>query len=398
MEINLDNINDDFIKEHLFDTLGRLNGEYKYLLYEQKIINYLINRFSDCNNVEEAARRIYKNIEIVPLCPVCGNKCKYKGGSKVYEETCGSIVCKNTYAYSKHLETFKSNHNGLTNSFQFPEVKEKIKKTMLEKYGVEYSGQIEEKKIKSKQTWIKKYGVDNPAKSDIVKEKSKNTCLEKYGVEYSFQSENNKEKSKQTLLSRYGVECMLYIKEIRDKGLKECRSNEAKEKAKQTCIKKYGVYPFTKSDIYKEIVSDKTKQINKQYKEYITKKKNHTFNTSSKETKSYNLILEKFNDVISQYKSDKYPFLCDFYIPSLDLYIECNYHWTHGGHPYNDNTDDKIIVNKWKSKNTSYYNNAIRTWTIRDVKKRNTAKENNLNYLEFFTILELENWLNCYGK
>ena len=36
-------------------------------------------------------------------------------------------------------------------------------------------------------------------------------------------------------------------------------------------------------------------------------------------------------------------------------------------------------------------------WTIRDVKKRNIAKENNLNYIEFFTILELETWLKEYN-
>ena len=32
-------------------------------------------------------------------------------------------------------------------------------------------------------------------------------------------------------------------------------------------------------------------------------------------------------------KYDRYPFACDFYISSLDLFIECNYHWTHGGKP-----------------------------------------------------------------
>ena len=38
-----------------------------------------------------------------------------------------------------------------------------------------------------------------------------------------------------------------------------------------------------------------------------------------------------------------------------------------------------------KSKNSGYYQNAINTWTIRDVNKRNIAKQNNLNYLEIFS-------------
>ena len=45
-------------------------------------------------------------------------------------------------------------------------------------------------------------------------------------------------------------------------------------------------------------------------------------------------------------KYDRYPFACDFYISSLDLFIECNYHWTHGGKPYEGTEDDKQIVEK----------------------------------------------------
>lgn len=38
-----------------------------------------------------------------------------------------------------------------------------------------------------------------------------------------------------------------------------------------------------------------------------------------------------------------------------------------------------------RKKNTPGYSQAIYGWTISDVKKRNIAKENNLNYLEIFT-------------
>ena len=60
---------------------------------------------------------------------------------------------------------------------------------------------------------------------------------------------------------------------------------------------------------------------------------------------------------------------------------------------YTAKPSDIQIVNTWKSKNTKYYNNAIITWTIRDVKKRNIAKENKLNYYEFFSMLNLNIWL-----
>ena len=39
----------------------------------------------------------------------------------------------------------------------------------------------------------------------------------------------------------------------------------------------------------------------------------------------------------------------------------------------------------------------IYVWTDLDVRKRNIAKENNLNYIEFWNIEELKNWLNKNG-
>jgi hypothetical protein len=73
----------------------------------------------------------------------------------------------------------------------------------------------------------------------------------------------------------------------------------------------------------------------------------------------------------------------------LDLYIECQYGWTHGGKPFEGTESDNIIIENWKSKNTEYYNNAIETWTVRDVKKRTTALQNKLNYIEIWNINEL---------
>ena len=38
------------------------------------------------------------------------------------------------------------------------------------------------------------------------------------------------------------------------------------------------------------------------------------------------------------------------------------------------------------------YENAIHVWTISDPLKRKIAKENNLNWLEFFTIDQFMTW------
>lgn len=127
------------------------------------------------------------------------------------------------------------------------------------------------------------------------------------------------------------------------------------------------------------------------------KKKKNSFlgHTSKAELLSKQLLEEKFNSIEHQYKSSEYPFVCDFYIPSLNLYIECNYFWTHGGFPYKE-TEQRCIdkLNSWKSKNTEFYNSAIETWTIRDINKRNIAKQNNLNFIEFWSVQELKDWLD----
>lgn len=127
-----------------------------------------------------------------------------------------------------------------------------------------------------------------------------------------------------------------------------------------------------------------------------TKRRNNTFNTSKIEDELYLYIKEKFPEVKRQYKDkERYPFLCDFYIPSLDYFIELQGHWTHNDHPYDkDSMEDQKKVKEWKSKHTRYYDNAIRCWTISDVKKRETARNNNINYKEIWSLNEGKNFVD----
>ena len=95
-------------------------------------------------------------------------------------------------------------------------------------------------------------------------------------------------------------------------------------------------------------------------------------------------------NVIYQYHSDaRYPFNCDFYIISEDLFIEVNNWWHHGPHPLNPNNEEDInLLNEWKekAKTSSQFQAAIYTWTVRDQLKIKTAKENNLNYKLIYRI------------
>ena len=119
-----------------------------------------------------------------------------------------------------------------------------------------------------------------------------------------------------------------------------------------------------------------------------TKQVNNTFNTSKPEDKLYQLLLSKYLDVKRQYSDPRYPYMCDFYIPSKDLFIEYQGSWTHGGRPFITNDAScQEQLNTWKQKASisDYYKNAIETWTKRDVMKRQTAEKNQLNYIEIWS-------------
>lgn len=71
------------------------------------------------------------------------------------------------------------------------------------------------------------------------------------------------------------------------------------------------------------------------------------------------------DDVERSYdKDERYPFSCDFYIKSKDLFIELNFHWSHGGRPFNEN--DQACLDKLEewceaAQTSKYVENAIHT-------------------------------------
>ena len=148
------------------------------------------------------------------------------------------------------------------------------------------------------------------------------------------------------------------------------------ERTSITIFERYGVTNAT----YIDGVSEK---------KYNTNKRNGTFHVSHPENHLYSLLCDAFScdDVVRQYKEIRYPYSCDFYIKSLDLFIELNLHWTHGGKPFDPDDEEcqkKLAFWKEKSKTSSYYRNAIHVWTIMDINKVNTAHKNNLNLIVLY--------------
>lgn len=363
-------ITDDYIIEQLWPNKICLLNRCKHRLTDD-IVNYLKNRYKYSESLYESLFCIKHNLDRDNMiCPVCGkgilkfNGCEDRG---YFNQGC----CKEC--------TYKIRE-------------EHSKTTSFKKYGVKHPRQNKEYNEivnnKRKNTCLEKYGVEHPHQSNIIQNKVKQTCLQKYGVEYSFQSEEIKNKIHQTCLEKYGTDWTF-------------QDELSHKKHKETLLKKYGVE--NSFCIPNVLESFKIRKDEIQQKRDYTKRKNKTFGTSIPEEKSYKLLLTKFNknDIIRQYKEERYPFSCDFYIQSLDLFIECNYFWTHQGHFFNKNNKEDLdilqnLINK--SKQHKFYNTVITTWTISDVNKINTAKQNNLNYKVFWNYIEFEKWINEYDE
>ena len=190
-------------------------------------------------------------------------------------------------------------------------------------------------------TSLNKFGVKNPMQSEEVQAQVRNTNMERYGVSNVMQCDEIQARLQESNLLNYGVKSTFELEDVKQKSL-------------------------------------------------TTKKENGTYSVSEPEDNLYQMLLNKFSqdDIKRQYRSGVYPFLCDFYIKSRDLYIELNACFTHGPHWFDSKSEtDLNVLESWKVKlNNGHemYAGAIDTWTSRDILKRQAARNNNLNYVVFW--------------
>lgn len=151
------------------------------------------------------------------------------------------------------------------------------------------------------------------------------------------------------------------------------------KKLTDTQMERYGGVGVAGKDVYDKMIETKINH-NRTLKKF----------ESVGEEIIYDRLVEKFgvNDVIYQYGVHpydvRYPYSCDFYIKSQDLFIEMNIHYSHSDHWFDENNPaDVLKVFQWKSQGKRY-KKLIHQWTETDVKKRASAKENHLNYLVFW--------------
>lgn len=409
-------ITDQEILSYFLKSNGHVNVQ-RLTNISEEYKEYLDNRYTDSQSLRETIKRIQYNIEVRPVCVICGNSVKFLNGKKnqLFNKTC----CKEHANMLDGITVKKVLKDIYSDVNKKQEINNKIRETCLLKYGDEHYSN----RIKAKETCLQRYGVTSPLKSEIFKQKSKETCLQKYGVEYTGQIPEKIEKTHKACLEKYGVDSVFKVQKFRNQSLDTCIKKYAsdeddinsivnigqlkyvKDKIKNTCLEKYGVENPMQTQYYKNLISSILSSNEIQEKIYNTKLLNNSFNISYQEDVCFDLLKEKYSDCVRQYKSELYPFNCDFYIPLLDLYIEYNGSHYHHYHPFDINDDNDINeLNRLKEKaensnahkngKKSQYDNIIYTWTILDLKKRNIAQQNNLNYIEFWNINEVKEWIN----
>lgn len=265
--------------------------------------------------------------------------------------------------------------------------REKIIQTNLDRYGC--VAPIQNLKIKNKiqSENLKKYGFITPAKNRDIINKIKNTNLERYGVEFPLQSRRIHEKTIESGLSKGS-----YL--------------IGSQKTQETCLKKYGKRnngdKISKSllarNLSDKIASVKAREItklsrygNKNYnnheKAIKTKIKNHTngASVSKFETKMIEYLRQTYPDytIFTQYKEDRYPFDCDCYVKDLDLFIEFQGSYYHNKRPF-EGTEEDLIEYEKLSNSGIQKSKIANVWRYKDTEKRKVAKDNNLNFLEYW--------------
>ena len=230
---------------------------------------------------------------------------------------------------------------------------------MISKYGVKNALQNEEILKKAKNTLKKHYGVTSPSKSCAVKEKMAKTNIEKYGYIAPACSKQVSDKIKQTNIAKYGADC--YFKSYDYKLLMKKHKKEWVEKAINSALR------------------------------------NGTRYSSKPERKLYEMLCLIFgeNDIIRQYKSNEYPFLCDFFLIKENIYIEYNGTYFHNDCLYDEVRDREKYLNLLSKCTDEHptYKRMLDVWVYGDTKKYNTAKSNNLNFIFLYKNWD-EDWLS----
>lgn len=385
---------------------------------ERYLVSHVKTRCSD-DDINRALEGVRNGVTRREVLTMLGISETLSAGVMSFAALFEGLGLKDEYAQCLKDKTAQTNmaRYGGVSPMASSEVRERIKTTMLDKYGVVNASSLPEVKERRRRTVQERYGVDSVLSDPALRERARQTIREVYGVDNVSQSEVIKARKRESSMRRYGVPSTALDPDVRRRQLETLRRNHpdlptdaqgpfnapsVQAAAKATHLARYGVEnPFERDDVKDQIrqtVQERYGVDNGMLSDAIrarvmdTKRKNGTFTTSSSEDTLYELLCEYADQrditVVRQYcDEDRYPFAADFYIPERDLFIELNGSWLHGGHWYESDCEmDQQTVEIWRTKGeqSEYYRKALKTWTGRDVRKREAARTAQLNYVTFW--------------
>ena len=234
----------------------------------------------------------------------------------------------------------------------------------------------------------RKYGVPNSMQDEGVRQKARRTMAERYGVEYAAQSPEIYRKVQESKIRRYGNPTGSAAK------LKRHFTPEIRRKIEATNVRKFGVaHPLQSAAVHEKTVKARPRLQGRPF----------GATSSGLEQKVFEALSLAFGSgrVLRHYKSEAYPFYCDFYVEPIDTYVEFNGYWMHGGHVFDPgDRGDAERLETWRerARTSGSYAAAVKTWTERDPLKAETARRNGLKYVVLWTINDAYEWIESLNK
>jgi len=183
----------------ILDKIVKVNISKRTIKYYTEK-GYKDLKLFDTINVDIGDLQKGSGLRINVMCDICDNTnmIQYYNYNNCLKKD-GIYVCKSCKSYKSIKTNIK--RYGQEWGLQNKKIKEKSRKTLLEKYGVDNISKVkyiresrkdnfinDEFKEKSRKTLLEKHGVDNISKVEYIKNKKKITCLKNWGVENPIQS------------------------------------------------------------------------------------------------------------------------------------------------------------------------------------------------------------------
>jgi len=125
----------------------------------------------------------YVKVDGEGLCHKCGVGCRFASCMYGYHDYCSTKCSNNSEVVKRKKVKTSKLHYGVNNPNQCHVVREKIKNTLMENYGVTVPLHSEEIRKRSIETSRLRYGVDYTSQYPATREKYRKTCMLKFGVD-----------------------------------------------------------------------------------------------------------------------------------------------------------------------------------------------------------------------